>query len=114
MMIIAIKCCVWLANSETRVVLESLLEHAVGKRTAKSQTRREVLDHLDFTEKQLQLVTVEMKDKICKMVEEVEHKVFTHPLFSFIQPIFGISFFQSNIWISKHFPRFGGINGVDF
>lgn len=64
-----------MANSETRVVLESLLEHAVGKRTAKSQTRREVLDHLDFTEKQLQLVTVEMKDKICKMVEEVEHKV---------------------------------------
>jgi len=61
--------------NETRVVLESLLEHAVSKRTAKSQTRREVLDHLDFTEKQLQLVTVEMKDKICKMVEEVEHKV---------------------------------------
>ena len=68
---------VWWLHSETRVVLESLLEHAVSKRTAKSQTRREVLDHLDFTEKQLQLVTVEMKDKICKMVEEVEHKVKT-------------------------------------
>jgi len=61
--------------NETRVVLEGLLEQAVSKRTVRSQTRRELLDHLDFTEKQLQLVTVEMKDKICKMVEEVEHKV---------------------------------------
>ena len=57
------------------MVLEGLLEQAVSKRTVRSQTRRELLDHLDFTEKQLQLVTVEMKDKICKMVEEVEHKV---------------------------------------
>lgn len=55
--------------------MEVLLERASTKRAAKSQSRREVLDHLDFTEKQLQLVTVEMKDKICKMVEEVEHKV---------------------------------------
>ena len=55
--------------------METLLERAGAKKTAKSQSRREVLDRLDFTEKQLQLVTVEMKDKICKMVEEVEHKV---------------------------------------
>lgn len=55
--------------------MEILLERASAKRAIKSQNRREVLDHLDFTEKQLQLVTVEMKDKICKMVEEVEHKV---------------------------------------
>nr|CAG4648497.1 EOG090X01A3 [Polyphemus pediculus] len=61
--------------SDTRLVMESMLERACAKRTAKSQSRREILDHLDFTEKQLQLVTVEMKDKICKMVEEVEHKV---------------------------------------
>nr|CAG4650746.1 EOG090X01A3 [Simocephalus serrulatus]SVE94079.1 EOG090X01A3 [Simocephalus serrulatus] len=60
---------------DTRNVMEVLLERASTKRAAKSQSRREVLDHLDFTEKQLQLVTVEMKDKICKMVEEVEHKV---------------------------------------
>lgn len=55
--------------------MEMLLERASVKRAAKAQSRREVLDHLDFTEKQLQLITVEMKDKICKMVEEVEHKV---------------------------------------
>lgn len=61
--------------SDTRNVMESLLERASVKRSVKTQSRREVLDHLDFTEKQLQLVTVEMKDKICKMVEEVEHKV---------------------------------------
>lgn len=61
--------------SDTRNVMEVLLERASVKRTTKCQSRREVLDHLDFTEKQLQLVTVEMKDKICKMVEEVEHKV---------------------------------------
>lgn len=58
--------------------MEMLLERASAKRATKSQNRREVLDHLDFTEKQLQLVTVEMKDKICKMVEEVEHKVRKH------------------------------------
>ena len=67
----------FLLCSDTRNVMESLLERASLKRAAKSQSRREVLDHLDFTEKQLQLVTVEMKDKICKMVEEVEHKVRT-------------------------------------
>nr|CAG4646047.1 EOG090X01A3 [Macrothrix elegans] len=61
--------------SDTRNVMELLLERTSVKRAAKSQSRRELLDHLDFTEKQLQLVTVEMKDKICKMVEEVEHKV---------------------------------------
>lgn len=55
--------------------MEALLERASAKKATKGQSRREVLDHLDFTEKQLQLVTVEMKDKICKMVEEVEHKV---------------------------------------
>ena len=37
--------------------MEVLLERATAKRAAKSQSRREVLDHLDFTEKQLQLVT---------------------------------------------------------
>nr|CAG4644576.1 EOG090X01A3 [Leptodora kindtii] len=61
--------------SDIRNVMEMLLERASVKRAAKAQSRREVLDHLDFTEKQLQLITVEMKDKICKMVEEVEHKV---------------------------------------
>nr|CAG4647674.1 EOG090X01A3 [Moina brachiata]SVE92854.1 EOG090X01A3 [Moina brachiata] len=61
--------------SDTRNVMEALLERASAKKATKGQSRREVLDHLDFTEKQLQLVTVEMKDKICKMVEEVEHKV---------------------------------------
>jgi len=60
---------------DIRNIMESALERASLKRTLKAQTRREVLDRLDFTEKQLQLVTVEMKDKICKMVEEVEHKV---------------------------------------
>ena len=65
-----------LKYSDARNVMQLLLERATAKRAAKSQSRREVLDHLDFTEKQLQLVTVEMKDKICKMVEEVEHKVY--------------------------------------
>nr|CAG4638256.1 EOG090X01A3 [Cyclestheria hislopi] len=60
---------------DIRAVMEKILEQAAMKRNLKAQNRREVLDRLDFTEKQLQLITVEMKDKICKMVEEVEHKV---------------------------------------
>ncbi len=60
---------------DVRRIMDTVLERAGVKRSAKAQGRRDVLDRLDLTEKQLQLVTVEMKDKICKMVEEVEHKV---------------------------------------
>merc|ERR1719317_885553 len=37
--------------------------------------RKELLDRLDFTERQLELMTHEMKDKICAIVEDVEYKV---------------------------------------
>ena len=30
---------------------------------------------LDFTERQLEMMTFEMKDKICAIVEDVEYKV---------------------------------------
>lgn len=37
--------------------------------------RNEHFDRLDFTEKQLELLTLEMKHRITLMVEEVEQKV---------------------------------------
>ena len=33
------------------------------------------MSRLDFTERQLELMTCEMKDKICAIVEDVEYKV---------------------------------------
>ena len=44
--------------------------------------QREVRDKLDYTDKQLTLLTGEMKDKIKQMVEEVDRKVTHHPKFS--------------------------------
>nr|CAG4640638.1 EOG090X01A3 [Eulimnadia texana] len=61
--------------TDIRSVMEAVLERASSKRGEKVEQRREILDRLDFTEKQLQLITMEMKDKICKIVEDVEHKV---------------------------------------
>jgi len=37
--------------------------------------KKELLDRLDFTERQLEMMTYEMKDKICTIVEDVEYKV---------------------------------------
>ena len=46
-----------------------------SNRTKSTQEFREAKDKLDFTEKQLNLLTSEIKHKILQMVEEVEKKV---------------------------------------
>jgi len=48
---------------------------AVTKRNEEANNKKEMLDRLDFTERQLELMTHEMKDKICTLVEDVEYKV---------------------------------------
>merc|ERR1712240_363695 len=50
-------------------------ENAAGKRNQEAINRKELLDRLDFTERQLEMMTAEMKDKICTIVEDVEYKV---------------------------------------
>ena len=50
-------------------------ECATAKRNEQAITRKELLDRLDFTERQLEMMTAEMKDKICALVEDVEYKV---------------------------------------
>ena len=52
-----------------------LQETATVKRNEEAITRKELLDRLDFTERQLEMMTAEMKDKICAIVEDVEYKV---------------------------------------
>ena len=52
-----------------------LQESATAKRNEEAITRKELLDRLDFTERQLEMMTSEMKDKICALVEDVEYKV---------------------------------------
>jgi len=48
---------------------------ASTRRNQEANNRKEMLDRLDFTERQLELMTHEMKDKICAIVEDVEYKV---------------------------------------
>jgi len=50
-------------------------EAAAARRSQEATTRKELLDRLDFTERQLEMLTAEMKDKICALVEDVEYKV---------------------------------------
>merc|ERR1712013_381456 len=48
---------------------------ATTRKNQEANNRKELLDRLDFTERQLELMTHEMKDKICAIVEDVEYKV---------------------------------------
>jgi len=48
---------------------------ATTRKNEEANNRKEMLDRLDFTERQLELMTHEMKDKICAIVEDVEYKV---------------------------------------
>jgi len=55
--------------------LSEVQEVAANKRNQEGTNRKELLDRLDFTERQLEFMTAEMKDKICAIVEDVEYKV---------------------------------------
>lgn len=48
---------------------------ATTRKNEEANNRKEMLDRLDFTERQLEMMTHEMKDKICAIVEDVEYKV---------------------------------------
>lgn len=50
-------------------------ETAEDLRKHNANEKKELLDRLDFTERQLELMTSEMKDKITAIVEDVEYKV---------------------------------------
>ena len=59
----------------TNEVLDKVYTSAKQLREEKQKQRKELWDKIDFTDKQLQLLTNEMKDKIRQMVEDVECKV---------------------------------------
>jgi mitofusin len=61
--------------SETKEIMSQLFSSAQKLRSEKVMFRKELWDKIDFTDKQLQLLTHEMKDKIRQMVEDVECKV---------------------------------------
>lgn len=60
-----------------RIIMDKVYEKAQRLRMERIGLRNEHYDRLDFTEKQLSLLTSEMKEKITQMVEDVEHKVAT-------------------------------------
>jgi len=61
--------------AETKRIVDNVFECSQSLRTQKALARKELWDKMDFTDKQLQLLTHEMKDKIRQMVEDVEGKV---------------------------------------
>ena len=56
-------------------MINQVQEGATQRRALQTKNKKELLDRLDFTERQLEMMTFEMKDKICAIVEDVEYKV---------------------------------------
>merc|ERR1719244_2380734 len=61
--------------TEEGQMMGQVQEDAARLRNVEGTNRKELLDRLDFTERQLELMTAEMKDKICAIVEDVEYTV---------------------------------------
>ncbi|XP_065345102.1 transmembrane GTPase Marf isoform X2 [Cloeon dipterum] len=64
-----------LVVSEVKRVMDAIYEKCLKTRAEKLLMKKEVQDRLNFTEKNLMLLTQEMKDKIHQMVEDVEQRV---------------------------------------
>lgn len=62
-------------SSELRDVLEEVYNDAQKFKEEKLQKRKELHDKMNYTEQQLMLITQEMKQKIHRMVEDVEQRV---------------------------------------
>lgn len=60
---------------DTKSIMDKVFMSSQNLRSQKTMLRKELWDKIDFTDKQLQLLTHEMKDKIRQMVEDVECKV---------------------------------------
>ncbi|KAK3104427.1 hypothetical protein FSP39_001827 [Pinctada imbricata] len=61
--------------SDLREIMEKTLSTSQTQMTEKQKFREEAADELDYLDKQLILLTSEIKDKIKYMVEDVENKV---------------------------------------
>ncbi|XP_012270307.1 transmembrane GTPase Marf [Orussus abietinus] len=61
--------------TEIRQALDEILDRTQKMRCERLNVKKEVHDRLNFTEQQLILLTQEMKDKIHRMVEDVEQRV---------------------------------------
>lgn len=62
-------------HSEIKQILDEVLDRTQKLRCKKMLTKKEVHDKLNYTEQQLMAVTHEMKEKIHRMVEDVEQRV---------------------------------------
>ncbi|XP_066585247.1 transmembrane GTPase Marf isoform X2 [Prorops nasuta] len=61
--------------TEIRQCLDEILDRTQKMKSQQLTIKKEVHDKLNFTEQQLMLLTQEMKDKIHRMVEDVEQRV---------------------------------------
>jgi hypothetical protein len=55
--------------------MDGTYDQAQQLKSEKAIVKKEIHDRLNFTEQQLLLITQEMKDKIRRMVEDVEQRV---------------------------------------
>ncbi|CAB0028754.1 unnamed protein product [Trichogramma brassicae] len=62
-------------STEIRQTLNEILDRTQKMKAEQMNAQKEVRDRLNFTEQQLILLTQEMKDKIHRMVEDVEQRV---------------------------------------
>ncbi|XP_014227750.1 transmembrane GTPase Marf isoform X1 [Trichogramma pretiosum] len=62
-------------STEIRQTLNEILDRTQKMKAEQMNAQKEVRDKLNFTEQQLILLTQEMKDKIHRMVEDVEQRV---------------------------------------
>ena len=64
-------------------MMEALYERAVAMKTELGTSRRLLQDRINFTDKELNTITGEMKEKIYAMTEDVERKVWDFRLWIF-------------------------------
>lgn len=62
-------------TSDLAVIWEKVFNCSVNLKMRLNQDRKEALDKLDYTDKQLHLLTTQIKEKINQMAEEVDRKV---------------------------------------
>jgi mitofusin len=64
-----------LVVTEIWTIMDEAYDRTQQLKAEKVVGKKEIQDKLNFTEQQLLLLTQEMKDKICQMVEDVEQRV---------------------------------------
>jgi len=97
----------FLFYSEIRDALDKILKRMEKKRSEQQNAKKEVDDKLNFTKQQLMLLTQEMKDKIHRIVEDVDQWVSKAlseeiPRLSILIDEFNIDFEHRSVYLNAY------------